>query len=168
MPHHPRAVALAAPPTRPPAQRVAPAHLRLVPSLEQPPLPFERDAAPAHLGEGVPEETDRVARRVATLLVEVLQGRRPLAHLDGVLAAEVHSTVTALVRARVGDNLRLRSVRVQAPAPGVAEASVHVSDGVRSRALAMRLEARQGRWRCVLLEVALTSASVSRFGRGSS
>jgi hypothetical protein len=38
-------------------------------------------------------------------------------------------------------------VRVCIPAEGVAEASAVVDEGARTRALALRLEADDGRWR---------------------
>jgi hypothetical protein len=39
------------------------------------------------------------------------------------------------------------------PSVGIAEVSVVVDDGRRARALAMRLEGADGRWRCTELVV---------------
>jgi hypothetical protein len=49
---------------------------------------------------------------------------------------------------------QVRSVHVCPVAPEVAEASVHVRHGRRSRAVAMRFEVVQGRWRCTAVEFA--------------
>jgi hypothetical protein len=48
---------------------------------------------------------------------------------------------------------QVRSVHVCQPAPGTAEVSVHVRHGHRSRAIAARLERRNGRWTCVALQL---------------
>jgi hypothetical protein len=47
----------------------------------------------------------------------------------------------------------VRSVRASSPAPGVAEASAVVADGTRLRAVALRLEAFEGRWRVTALQI---------------
>jgi rhodanese-related sulfurtransferase len=44
-------------------------------------------------------------------------------------------------------------VHVFRPGPASAEVSVHVRHGHRSRAIAARLEQRDGRWRCVALQL---------------
>jgi len=48
---------------------------------------------------------------------------------------------------------RLSSVRVSEPADGVAEVSAVVRHGERARAVALRLEGMDGRWRCTALSV---------------
>jgi hypothetical protein len=45
------------------------------------------------------------------------------------------------------------SVHVFRPATDSAEVSVHVRHGHRSRAIAARLERREGRWMCVALQL---------------
>ena len=47
---------------------------------------------------------------------------------------------------------QVRSVHVSRPSPQVAEVSVHVRHGQRSRALALRLDLHQDRWVCTALE----------------
>jgi hypothetical protein len=47
----------------------------------------------------------------------------------------------------------VRSVRISWPSDRAAEVSVHVRQGQRSRALAIRLELLEGRWVCSALEV---------------
>jgi hypothetical protein len=43
-------------------------------------------------------------------------------------------------------------VHVFCPSPEAAELSVHVRHGERSRAIAARIELREGRWCCTVLE----------------
>jgi hypothetical protein len=47
----------------------------------------------------------------------------------------------------------VRSVRVQCPAPAVAEVAVHLLLGRRSLAMALRLQAYGDRWLCTALEL---------------
>jgi hypothetical protein len=45
------------------------------------------------------------------------------------------------------------SVRADEPVDGIAELAATVRIGPRVRAVAMRLEAPDGRWRCTLLQL---------------
>lgn len=47
---------------------------------------------------------------------------------------------------------QVRSVHLSSPQPDVAEISIHVRHGQRSRAIAARIELVEGRWRCTALE----------------
>jgi hypothetical protein len=47
---------------------------------------------------------------------------------------------------------QVRSVHLFRPRDGVAELSVHVRHGHRSRAIAGRIELIESRWRCTVLE----------------
>ena len=47
---------------------------------------------------------------------------------------------------------QVRSVHVCQPPPAAAEVSVHVRHGHRSRAIAARIERRDGRWTCMALQ----------------
>lgn len=95
-------------------------------------------------------------------VVEVLGGSRPMAQLSRWLSTDVY---TGLAR-RAGLAARLRRgtvpaarpavvarVRVCQPRDGVAEASAVVVDAERVRAVAVRLEGLDGRWRATALEV---------------
>jgi hypothetical protein len=101
--------------------------------------------------------------RFAQATVEVLGGDRPLAQLVRWTNARVYQDLERRVRI-LGQTVptppRLRTVRpsvrsvhVFRPTPHSAEVSVHVRHGQRSRAIAARLEERDGRWRCVELEL---------------
>lgn len=105
--------------------------------------------------------------RFVQALVEVLSGDRPAAQLmrwttDPIfteVARRARAVATSRTPAQPGRALpgngrvMVRSVRVCEPADGVAEAAVHVQHGGRSRAVALRLEGLDGRWRCTALQL---------------
>jgi len=116
-------------------------------------------------GDGSPEHraVQVWAARFAHATVEALGGDRPVSQLlrwtNARVYADLDRRVRILGRAAPSPQ-RLRVVRPQVhsvhvchPAPAVAEVSVHVRHGHRSRALAARLERRDGRWLCVALQL---------------
>lgn len=101
--------------------------------------------------------------RFVQALVEALTGRRAVAQLlrwtDESVYAELQQRARTAARL-TGTASRshshrpvVRSVHVCQPQDGVAEASVHVRHGGRSRAIAVRLEGLDGRWRCTALQL---------------
>jgi hypothetical protein len=105
------------------------------------------------------------AARFAQAVVEVVAGERPLSQLLRLTSTGVYAELdrrlrvlgravpaTAAQRAR-RIRPQVRSVHVCRPGPAVAEVSVHVGHGHRSRAIAARLEHREGRWVCVALQL---------------
>lgn len=105
---------------------------------------------------------------VVQAVVEVLAGTRPATQLVRWLSADVYTALQR--RAALAARLRrhrghgggappqarrpvVRGVRVCAPADGVAEASAVVLDRGRVRAVAVRLEGLDGRWRATALEI---------------
>jgi hypothetical protein len=103
------------------------------------------------------------AARFAQATVEVLGGDRPVSQLLRWTTQRVYHDLDRRVRilgrtAPAPQRVRklrpqVRSVHVFQPAPDSAEVSVHVRHGQRSRAIAARLEHRDGRWRCAALEL---------------
>lgn len=101
--------------------------------------------------------------RFAQATVEVLAGDRPLPQLLRWTSARVYQDLERRVRILAqtaptpprGRRVRpqVRSVHVFRPGPRSAEVSVHVRHGHRSRAMAARLEERDGTWRCVALQL---------------
>lgn len=98
------------------------------------------------------------ARRLVIGVIETATGRRPA----GQLRQHTSPTVQAgLVRdagriSRLGTAQRpaaLHSLHVSEPADGVAEVAAVLRVDDRFRALALRLEGLDGRWRCVRLQV---------------
>ena len=93
-------------------------------------------------------------RRLAQAIAEVLAGARPVGQLEDAVSLEV---LRVLGRAagrlgRTADGPTRRpivgSVHVDSPSPGIVEAAVVIDTGVRVQAIALRLEAAAGRWRC--------------------
>ena len=157
---HPRASPLTPPSSRPAARRLL-VPVPLAPPLPAAPTPDRILPAPPP----VPASVQLAARALTGAVVEVLRGRRPAAHLDDLMDPAVVEACEGLAGAV--PSLRLRSLRVQLPAPGVVEAAAHLDDGRASRAAALRLQCSGGRWRCVRLEIALTSGAVTRAGSSS-
>ena len=112
---------------------------------------------PPALPSGLPDPHAWSAALAVTVL-EVLAGRRSVAQLSRWLEADVLAVLTGRApRRRAGQTAptpALRSVRVQQPAPGVAEVTVHGRLDDRPVPVALRLEARQGRWLGTALELA--------------
>ena len=100
------------------------------------------------------------AARFAQAVSESVSGLRPTSQLVRWTSHEVHRDLdrrAQLVRRAAGPVRRpvrpqVRSVHVCRPSDRTAEVSVHVRQGHRSRALALRLERRDDRWVCTALE----------------
>ncbi len=109
---------------------------------------------------GLPDPRRTIAT-LAPAVVEVLAGVRPASQLVRWTSQDVHAALArrAAVAARVGRPSVpgrppvVRAVRVCRPNDRVAEASAVVVDSERIRAVAVRLEALDGRWRATALEI---------------
>ncbi len=124
-------------------------------------------SGPPAVGPGRLPDPRPLAGELARAVVEVLAGDRPvgqlLTRLDsrtyGQLSARAPAPATAPIpaRARAGihptDRPRVCTVHVSHPAAGVAEITARVQTNGRSRAVALRLEEWQGRWRCSAVDV---------------
>lgn len=95
-------------------------------------------------------------------VMEVLGGTRPAAQLTRWLAADVYAAISrrASLAARMrrdsvpsGRQAVVRGVRVCEPADGIVEGSAVVVESGRVRAVALRLEGMDGRWRATAVEV---------------
>jgi len=99
--------------------------------------------------------------RLVQAVNEVLGGERPLSQLAPHLSPEVYAGLDRSLNrdGRPPGGRRppaipaVRALRVCEPRPGVAEVAAVVRHGARMRALALRLEAGDGRWRCTVLQV---------------
>lgn len=145
-----------------------PRHLRLIASHE-PQLPFDelprqhraltQDAFAVQItGRGDLPDPESFGRRLLVAVFEALSGRRPLPQLSRFLTPGVYTGLaTDLDRARHDSVWSkptvMRSIRVCEPADGVAELAAVVQTGPRYRAVAVRLEGLDGRWRCVRLQL---------------
>ncbi|MGL5927959.1 MAG: Rv3235 family protein [Dermatophilaceae bacterium] len=105
------------------------------------------------------------AGRIASALLEVMNGLRPAPQVLRWTTPEVYSVVArrgaavarrvAAGRASTGARTRVTvlQVRICEPADGVAEAAVVVRAGDRVRAVAIRLAGQDGRWKVSALHV---------------
>jgi hypothetical protein len=132
--------------------------LELQPHLEPPPPPG------APLGRHQ-LEVEQWVRRFAQAAVEIVGGDRPVGQLLRWTTSTVYQDLQrrALLVARAGGHQpgvarvqpvrpQVRSVHTRFVTPTVAEASIHVRYGERSRAVAARFEQRRGRWLCTALD----------------
>lgn len=162
----PRITVRPAPRREPPFDdEVPPRHLRLVGPHDRP-LPFEpsrrRLTDPRDLfavqptGRGQLPDPRWFGRRLLIAMLESIAGRRSPQQLAPHLSQAVLSgllTARATPWAERARTASLRSIRVCEPADGVAEISAVIQTGKRFRAVAVRLEGLDGRWRCVNLQL---------------
>ena len=108
------------------------------------------------------------ATRFAQAVVEIVAGHRPPGQLVRWTSRTVYRDLERRTRlaqraATAASGMRVqrstlrpqvRSVHVCRVGTDVAEVSVHVRHGRRSRALAVRLESVHGRWTCTAMEFA--------------
>jgi Family of unknown function (DUF6459) len=133
-----------------PAQLSAPpepsAHLALAPTPDQ-----------------AADEVRAWAHRFAQAVVEVAGGDRPVTQLLRWTTPRVYQDLSRRVQIMAQTRSapeRLRTIRPQVlsvhvfqPKPSSVEVSVHVRYGLRSRALAARMERRRGAWTCTDLQL---------------
>ena len=148
----------------PPPGEVPAAAVQGALALDLGPLPLPRPEVPElRLVPDLPDP-DAVqpwAGRFAQAVVEVLSGDRAVTQLIRWTdeAVYAHLARRADLLRRVGGvpsrriRPQVRSVHVMCPDTGVAEVSVHVRHGRRSRCIAARLERFRGHWRCTALEL---------------
>ncbi|SHN47813.1 Rv3235 family protein [Cryptosporangium aurantiacum] len=132
---------------------------------ERPPeVSFGPQATPRH---ALPDPAAH-ARALVLALLEVLSGRRPERQLRAHLTEEAYERLSgrlhrARARAAAGTatipgpaartRIHIGRTLVCEPADGVAEVTVLAKVGTRTRAIAVRLEGLDGRWRCPVLTI---------------
>lgn len=134
--------------------------LALVTTPDEPPseLPFDHFGPRPTASDELPDP-EAWARRMVQAVVEVLTGVRPLAQLVRWTSPDVYAglqrrgAASAAVRPASGRRAVVRSVRLCEPADGVIEACAVVIGNGRARAVALRLEGLDGRWRMTALEI---------------
>jgi hypothetical protein len=143
-------LALAFPPTGQPVS------LRLVP-----PASVDDDFGPQPTARADLPDPRPWTRRLTQAVAEVLAGARPAGQLARYATLDVleHLERSTGRLGQAGSGGRavpmrpvVASVHVSEPADGVAEVCAVVDTGPRRRALALRLEGLDGRWRCTQLQ----------------
>jgi hypothetical protein len=128
-----------------------------------PPAVEDGDFGPQRTASACLPEPRAWVARLAQALAEVTAGLRPAGQLRRWTTDEVYAQVRGRAHraraagglsqspARAASRVVVRSVRVCEPTDGVVEACAVVDDSRRARALALRLEGTDGRWRCTSL-----------------
>jgi len=147
---------------RVPVRLVHPGRTAPRPAHRPGPRPRPAYAAPDDFGPAwsaraeLPDARD-AGRRLITLTLEALAGRRPLAQLQPITSLGVFAALTGGRRPRwcaEGTSpLVVGPVHVCEPVDGVAEVTAVARRGGRAHAVAARLEGIDGRWRCTALQV---------------
>ena len=107
-------------------------------------------------------EPSRWTAQLVQAVIEVLGHERPRQQLVRWLSPSLYADISAAVLAgahpkRPGQTPRARrsvsSVHIFEPADGIIEANAVIVGGSRARAVALRLEGWDGRWRCTRLAI---------------
>lgn len=134
------------------------ARRRLAPAVADPffePQPAQRNVLP---------DPEPLARNLARSVVEILAGAREIEQITRWVTADVFThllkrvNLAARARSARGEPARrpavtVGSVRLSEPCDGVVEAVVVVHGRARSRAVALRLEGFDRRWRATAIHV---------------
>jgi hypothetical protein len=119
--------------------------------------PDGAEFGPALSSRGELPDPATAGRRLVTLALETLAGRRPLAQLQALTTPRVFAALAGGRRpqwcAEGTSPLFVGQVHVCEPVDGVAEVSAVARRAGRAHAVAARLEGIDGRWRCTALQV---------------
>lgn len=99
---------------------------------------------------------NQLAKNMLYRAVEVLNRRRPIRQLDHMFDRGVRDQLAALASVPSRSPYLLRKVHSSQPTPTSVEVNATINHGRRTRAVAARIEVRDGRWQCV--EFALIGA----------
>ena len=120
-------------------------------------LPFVDDFGPTWSSRSELPDPVVEARRLFTLTLEAMAGRRPLAQVRPLTSARVFAALAGGRRpgwcTASSSPLLVGRVHVSEPVDGVAEVSAVARRDGRAHAVAARLEGIDGRWRCTALHI---------------
>ena len=118
---------------------------------------FEHDFGPTWSQRSELPDARNAGRRLITLTLEAMAGRRPLTQLQPMTSVGVFAALSGRRRPRWCTEgtapLVVGPVHVCEPVDGVAEVSAVARRGGRAHAVAARLEGIDGRWRCTALQI---------------
>ena len=119
--------------------------------------PLQDDFGPAWSSRAELPDARDAGRRLITLALEALAGRRPLTQLRPMTSLGVFGALSGGRRPRWCAEgtapVLVGPVHVCEPVDGVAEVSAVARRGGRAHAVAARLEGIDGRWRCTALQI---------------
>jgi hypothetical protein len=115
------------------------------------------DFGPAWSGRGDLPDAREAGRRLVTLALETLAGRRPVGQLQPLALPGVFTALSTGRRPRWCAEgtapIVVGRVHVCEPVDGVAEVTAVAHRAGRAHAVAARLEGIDGRWRCTALQI---------------
>ena len=118
---------------------------------------LQDDFGPTWSGRAELPDPRDAGRRLITLTLEALAGRRPLLQVQPMTSPGVFAALSGGRRPRwcaAGSSpLLVGRVHVSEPVDGVAEVSAVARRDGRAHAVAARLEGIDGRWRCTALQI---------------
>jgi hypothetical protein len=119
--------------------------------------PRHDDFGPAWSSRSELPDPRAAGRRLITLTLEAMAGRRPLVQLQAVTSARVFAALSGGRRpgwcTASNSPLFVGQLHVSEPVDGVAEVSAVARRDGRAHAVAARLEGIDGRWRCTALQI---------------
>ncbi|MDR1431059.1 MAG: Rv3235 family protein [Propionibacteriaceae bacterium] len=136
----------------------------VTPALGQPVLPLAQSGAGSARKPRLTPHARRRATGIATAIVEVIAGRRQLRQLEQLMTPTAIHTIRKLRHTPFSADLRIRSLHVQSPEPGVMEVAIHLRQRDVSRAAALRLLETPNGWMCVRFETALIPTIITKAG----
>ncbi|ALG13583.1 Rv3235 family protein [Kibdelosporangium phytohabitans] len=125
-------------------------------------IPAARQPQPTTQPHEQPVAADNARfTQITTKILEVLDGRRPLGHLQTLVAPSVYQATRTRLRTKppVGIRYQLSSIHSCRPAvdaveaSGLVETARHGTRQRRAEALACRFEYGEGRWICVYFRI---------------
>ncbi len=121
------------------------------------PVAFRDDFGPTWSQRADLPDVRDAGRRLITLTLEAMAGRRPLTQLQPMTSVGVFAALSGGRRPRWCAEgtapLVVGPVHVCEPVDGVAEVSAVARRAGRAHAVAARLEGIDGRWRCTALQI---------------
>jgi hypothetical protein len=121
------------------------------------PAPTGESAHTACAGSSTPAGGRPSREEVAQLLrnvIEVLNRRRPAAHLRGKLTSTAYTALcTSVAHPHAPRDYRLVRLRLTQPAASAIEVFGTVARGERTHAFVARLDVLDGRWACSMFRV---------------
>jgi hypothetical protein len=111
----------------------------------------------------MPDPTE-ILQAIATSVVEVIAGVRSVDQIAALVSDQVYERLRAKVQARaqldatsmrpkLAPKFAVRKVHQESPNPGIIESVVLLSSAVRTRAVTIRLEPVNKRWRATNISV---------------
>lgn len=125
-------------------------------------LPLNQNETGSSKRPRLTPNTRRRATGIATAIIEVIAGRRRLQQLEHLMTPNAIRTIRKLRNTPFSTDLRIRSLHVQSPEPGIMEVAIHLHQRDISRAAAIRLSETTQGWICTRFETSLIPTIITK------